>query len=85
MLQLNLRAELEHKARVDMLHNLGLDPVSDGPFQILSETKLNRSPTLLNLIALRFWKVVQRIKLSHVFIGNAPHSNEAFLLIKPCL
>ena len=84
VLQLNLRAALEHEAGADMLHNLGLDPVSDGPFQILGEAELDRSPALLHLIALRFWKVVQRIKLSHHFGRNAPHPDKALLLIKPC-
>ena len=85
VLQLNLRAELEHEARVDMLHNLSLDPVSDGHFQILVEAELDCSSALLHLITLRFWKVVQRVKLSHAFIRDAPHPDESLLLIKPCL
>ena len=82
--QLNLRAEFEHEAGSDMLHNLGLDPVSDGPFQILGEAEFDCSPALLHLVALRFWKVVQRVKLSHNFGRDAPHPYEALLLIKPC-
>ena len=84
VLQLNLRAEFEHEAGVNMLHNLGLDPVSDGPFQILGEAELDRSPALLHLVALRFWKVVQRVKLSHNFGRDAPHPDKMLLLIKPC-
>ena len=82
--QLNLRAEFEHEAGFDMLHNLGLDLVSDGTFQILGEAELDRSPAPLNVVALRFWKVVQRVKLSHNFVRDAPHPYEALLLIKPC-
>ena len=84
VLQLNLRGEFEHEAEVDMLHNLGLNLISDGPFQILSEAEQDRSPTPLNVVALRFWKIVQRLKLSHNFIRDAPHPDEALLLIKPC-
>ena len=67
-----------------MLHNLGLDLISDGPFQILSEAELDRSPALLHLGTLRFWKVVQRVKLSYNIGRDAPHPDEALLLIKPC-
>ena len=84
VLQLNLRGEFEHEAGVDMLHNHGLDLLSNGPFQILGEAEQDRSSTLHHLVALRFWKVVQRVKLSHNFIRNAPHPDEALLLIKPC-
>ena len=82
--QLNLRAEPEHETGSDMLHNLGLNPISDGLFQILVEAELERSPALLHLVALRFWKVVQRVKLSHNFGWDAPHPYEALLLIKLC-
>ena len=81
--QLNLRAEFEHEAGFDMLHNLGLDPVSDGTFQILGEAKQDRSPAPLDVVALRFWKVVKRVKLSHNFVRDAPHPYEALLFIKP--
>ena len=81
--QLNLRAEFEHEAGFDIFHNLGLDLISDGTFQILGEAELDRSPAPLNVV-LRFWKVVQRIELSHNLIRDAPHPYEALLLIKPC-
>ena len=48
-----------------MLHDLGLNLVCEGPFQILGETEQDRSPPLLHIVALRFWKIVQRIKLLH--------------------
>ena len=81
--QLNLRAEFEHEAGFYMLHNLGLDLISDGTFQILGEAELDRSPAPFDVV-LRFWKVVQRVKLSHNFIRDAPHPYEALLLIKLC-
>ena len=67
-----------------MLHDLGLDLVCDRPFQILDEAELDRSPALLHIGALRFWKVVQRVKLSNNFLRGAPHSEKTLLLIKPC-
>ena len=68
-----------------MLHDLGLDLVCDRPFQILlGEAEQERSPPLLHIVAQRFWKVVQRVELSHNFIRGAPHSEETLLLIKPC-
>ena len=83
MLQVDLRAELEHEAGVDIRHNQTLDSISVGPFQILGKAEQDCSPALLHLVTLRFWKVMQRVKLSHDFIRDAPHPDEALLLVKP--
>ena len=67
-----------------MLHDLGLNLVCNRPFHILGEAEQDRSPPLLHIITLRFWKVVQWVKLLHNYIRSASHSEETLLLIKPC-
>ena len=67
-----------------MLHDIGLNLVCDRPFQILGKAEQDRSPPLLHIITLRFWKVVQRVKLLHNYIRSASHSEKTLLLIKPC-
>ena len=78
--QLNERAELEHEPGSDILHDLGLNLVSNGTFQIGVEAKQECAPALL---VLRFWKVFQGVKLFHNFSRVGPHTYEALLFIKP--
>ena len=80
MAQLNCRAEFEHETGSDVLHNLGLNLVSDGTFQISVEAKQDCLPAPL---VLRFWKVFQWIKLFHNFSRAGPHTYKALLFIKP--
>ena len=66
---------------VDFAVDLG----SDGAFQINTnvsvEAKQQRSPA--SFVGRRLRKIVQRVKLFHNLIRNAPHPDEAFLFIQP--
>ena len=81
VLQRNPRSDLQLETRSDILLDLAIDLISDGAFQIIIETKLQRSPTLLVLRGLG--KIVQGVKLLHNFSRDATHPDETLLFIQP--